>query len=134
MEPKRSASEQVAFRIEPLLSKQWAAFIADTLIPNRAHHACAMMLYLAASAAQRDCVHRLFARFQRTGQLALSEVATWAPSADSRPLTADEVELLNVYREATGGARDEAIANLQDRADSTVHRHDTGETRDHRVG
>jgi len=134
MEPKRNASEQVAFRIEPLLAKQWGTFIADTLISNRAHHACAMMLYLAASAAQRDCVQRLFARFQRTGQVELPGAATWASSEESRPLISEEIELLRAYRAATEEARDEAIANLREQADSAVRTPDTGETPGHLAG
>jgi len=134
MEPKRSASEQVAFRIEPELSQRWSSFTADTLIPNRAHHACAMLLYLAAPAAQRDLVQRLYARFQRTGQLEAPDPTAGLAASGSAALAADEVELLRAYRQATGRAKDEAIVNLQEQPDATSRRHDSDKTRDHRAG
>lgn len=134
MVTKRSASEQVAYRIEPLLAKKWSDFVADTLIPNRAHYACAMLLYLAASSAQRNAVHRLYARFQRTGQLELPDAVTGLSSGGPVPLAADEIDLLRAYREATEKAKQEAIANLQEQPDSISRTRDTDGRRDHRVG
>ncbi len=128
---KRNASEQVAYRIEPELSTAWAEFVSDSLIPNRAHHACATLLYLGAAASLRDAVQRLYARFQRSGELQLPSVSAEA-SAD--PMSADERDLLVAYRAATEEARDEAIANLLEQPGSVSRKAGTSEKRDHRVG
>ena len=134
MEPKRSASEQVAYRIEPKLAEKWSGLVAESLIPNRAHHACAMLLYLRATPQQRDAVQQSYARFQRAGQLESTSSEPALASTGIGPLAADECDLLQAYRAATDKARDEAIANLQELPDSTSRRRDTDGTRDHRAG
>ena len=130
MSTKRAASEQVAFRIEPRIASEWAGFVADGLIPNRAHLICAMLMYLSSNPEQRDVAQRAYARFQRSGELQLPGLLPGGAPA----LTADETDLLSAYRKASEGARDEAIANLLDKPGSSAHSNDSVETRDHRVG
>ncbi|MFW6145764.1 MAG: hypothetical protein ACOC7R_00355 [Planctomycetota bacterium] len=135
MEGKRNASEQVAFRVEPELAAMWSDLVAETLVPNRAHLVCAMLMYLAADPVRRDVVQRAYARFQRAGELDLPRsVFEGGPPSEVGPLSAEEVDLLRTWRAASEEARDEAIANLLDRPAAGARRRDTGETRDPRVG
>ena len=129
MESKRSASEQVAFRIEPELAALWSDLVGETLVPNRAHLICAMLMYLAADPLRRDMAQRAYARFQRMGELDLPYDVF-----EGGPLSAEEIDLLRAWRAAGEKARDEAIANLQDRPAADVRTPGTGEKRDPRVG
>ena len=135
MESKRSASEQVAFRIEPELAAAWSELVGETLVPNRAHLICAMLMYLAADPARRAMAQRAYARFQRTKELDLpGEVFGDAVSDEFGPLSAGEADLLQAWRAASEEARDEAIANLQDRPAAASRRRGTGERRGPRAG
>ncbi len=135
MESKRNASEQMAFRIEPELAALWSDLVAESLVPNRAHLICAMLMYLAADPHRRQLAQRAYARFQRTGELDLpGGVFEGGPSSEVGPLSAEEIDLLRAWRTAGERARDEAIVNLQDRSETDVRTRDTGEKRDPRVG
>ena len=132
---KRNASEQVAFRIEPELAAFWSDLVAETLVPNRAHLICAMLMYLAADPQRREIAQRAYARFQHTGQLDLpGGVFESGPPSEVGPLSAEELDLLRAWRAAGEPARDEAIANLQDRPAADVRTPGTGEKRDPRAG
>jgi hypothetical protein len=109
MASERNANEQVAFRIELALSKAWKEFLSFSLIPNRTHHACAMLLYMWASPEQRDLVQRAYARFQRDDELqAPAELGL-----HSGDLSAGEVEILTAFRGASSRARQQALSCLQ---------------------
>lgn len=129
MSANRIASEQVAFRIEPELAEAWSRLVADSLIPNRAHLASAMLLYMGADAETRDAAQRAYARFHRTRQV---ERPRWEQQPSG--LTPDERDLLEAYRQATATARDEAIADLQDRPESSSGNSGSGDTPAHRAG
>jgi len=127
---KRAADQQVAFRIEAKLAEEWNRFVGGSLIPSRAHHACAMLLYIWEAQSPREAVHRAYAQFLQQGSLECN----LPPAGELASITADEQELLLAYRNACEEAKDEAIANLLDRPESSSHSSDTGETRNHRVG
>jgi len=129
MPNKRAASEQVGFRIEPKLAHEWGQLVGHSLIPNRAHHACALLLYLRASPELRHAAQKAYLQFQQQGELDRSSL-----TSTIGPLTPDEEELLSAYRSATDKARDEAIANLLDRPEASSRNTGIGGTRNHRAG
>jgi hypothetical protein len=109
MDRKRNASEQVAFRVEPKLSEAWEQFLSFSLIPNRVHHACAMLLYMWSSPEQRDLVQRAYARFQREEEL----TAPGELGLRTGDLSAGELEMVTACRNASQQARKQALACLQ---------------------
>jgi hypothetical protein len=135
MASKRIANEQVAFRVEPELAASWSDFVGETLVPNRAHLVCAMLLYLAADPQRRQIAQQAYARFQRTGELDLPRsVFEGTPPNELGPLSAEEIDLLRAWRAASEQARDEAVVNLLDRPAAASRTRGTGETRDPRAG
>lgn len=130
MKANRNAHAQMAFRVEPEIASEWARLVADSLVPNRAHHACAMLMYMSASPQQREAAQRAYARLRQDKDLGASLQLVAAENALSR----DESELLAAYRNAAEKARDEAIADLLDKPERASRNSDIGETRDFRAG
>lgn len=109
MEEIRRASEQIAFRVEPEIAGMWRGYVDEGLVPARAHHACAMLLYLWVGGKVRDAIQKTFIRFQKDNTLVAPPDLALEPGA----LSPEEVELLTVFRAAGSKAQQRAIAELQ---------------------
>ena len=105
---RRRATKQIAFRAEATIAAQWFRFVEDSLIPNRAHVVCAMLLYMWSGAQRRSVAQRAYARFCREDRLERPpELA-----AGQNHLSAKELELLSAYRNACERVREQVIAGL----------------------
>ena len=100
---------QITFRAEPEIADEWTRFVKDSLILQRYHLICALLLYMWSGTERRTATQSAYARFRREGQLlrptGLDERAGGFSERD--------LQLLAAYRGASGQARQEALTVLQ---------------------
>ena len=100
------AARQITFRAEPQIADEWSRFVKDSLIIQRYHLTCAVLLYMWCGTGLRTATQGAYARFRRQGNLLRPMELDEGPI----DLSADELQLLAAHRKASDQARQEALS------------------------